>query len=81
MTTAKKFHTRNLPPDTPGRLKELRTRAGKSVPEVAEAAGVSRAAVYYLEAGTTSPSWESICKLADYYGISTDVFRPQPAAG
>ena len=42
---------------------------------LATAAGLSRPAVYALEAGKRSPAWETVCKLADALGVSVAKFR------
>lgn len=53
-------------------LREMRVKAGKSVLDVQKALGVSDAAVYYWENGTTKPTIEKLIKLAELYGCSVD---------
>ena len=53
-------------------LREMRVKAGKSVLDVQKALGVSDAAVYYWENGTTKPTVEKLIKLAELYGCSID---------
>lgn len=53
-------------------LREMRVKAGKSVLDVQRALGVSDAAVYYWENGTTKPTVEKLIKLAELYGCSID---------
>lgn len=57
------------------RLKTLRESRGLSVAGLADAAGLNRTHLYHLEAGTRSPTWDVVCKLADALGVATDAFR------
>lgn len=60
------------------KLKQLREAAPMTVGELAEAAGLDRTYVWYLERGSKRPSWETVCRLADALGVSTEVFREGP---
>ena len=53
-------------------MKKARERSGKTVAEVMDALGVSDAAVYYWENGTTKPRATLLPKLAALYGCSID---------
>lgn len=53
-------------------LRKMREKAGKSVLDVQKALGVSDAAVYYWESGTTKPTVEKLIKLARLYDCSVD---------
>src|SRR3954462_15071892 len=63
-----------------GRLKELRTRAGLTQPQLADRAGVSKATVADLEQGRYEPSWPMLLALAGALGAALDDFRCGPAA-
>ena len=57
------------------RLRQLREQAGLGVAELAERAGLARAAVYHYESGIREPAWDPLCRLADALGVSLDAFR------
>lgn len=59
----------------PGRLRILREKAGLTVAELADRAGLHRVHVYQLEAGKRAPTWDTVQKLADALGVKTDDFR------
>lgn len=53
------------------RLKELRVKKGKSLQEVADAVGASKAHIWEIErGGSQNPSMELLKKLADFLGVS-----------
>ncbi len=54
------------------RLSELRKEKGVKQDEIAELLNVKRATVANYETGKRTPDYESIIKLADYYGVSCD---------
>lgn len=54
------------------RLKGLRAKYKKSQQEVADAVGVTRAAINNYENSSNMPNVEVLEKLSDYFGISTD---------
>lgn len=60
-------------PSFPARLRALRERAGLSVDELAARAGLARAAVYKVEAGS-DPKWTTVLKLAEALGVTPDAF-------
>lgn len=62
-----------------GRLCELRTAAGFTQQQLADKAGVSRDALARLEAGRTTPSWDTVLALCNALQVSCDVFRQAPA--
>ena len=53
-------------------LKNLRKARELTSDEVAKAVGVSGGAYRNYERGERSPSFETLIKLADFYGVSTD---------
>lgn len=53
-------------------LKELRKRKEMSQGELAQFMGVSVQAYQKYEYGTAEPTFDSLCKLADFYGVTTD---------
>lgn len=59
----------------PARLRALIDAAGVSVSEAARRIGVTRATVYNLLNGTTSPTWEVVQRVADAFGVTTDSLR------
>ncbi len=54
------------------RLSELRKKKGIKQDEIAELLNVKRATVANYETGKRAPDYETIIKLADYYGVSCD---------
>lgn len=59
-------------------LKALREKAGLSVAELAEKAGLQRTHVHALERGYRArPSWDVVQALARALGISTEEFRSE----
>ena len=54
------------------RLSELRKKKGVKQDEIAELLNVKRATVANYETGKRAPDYETIIKLADYYGVSCD---------
>lgn len=53
------------------RLKELRLRSGKSLQEVAEKVGVSKAHIWELELGkSTNPGVELLKRLAEHFKVT-----------
>ena len=51
----------------------LRTLAGdRTNQEIADGIGVARQTVGQFMLGNTKPDIETLCKLADYFGVSTD---------
>ena len=53
-------------------LKKIREEFNSSTDSVAEYIGVSVAAYRYYERGERQPTFEALCKLADYFDVSTD---------
>ena len=54
------------------RLSELRREKGAKQEDIAELLNVKRATVANYETGNRAPDYESLIKLADYYGVSCD---------
>lgn len=54
------------------RLKELRKNNNISQEKLGELLGVSSNAIYSWEISRTQPSLETINKLAEYFGVTTD---------
>ncbi|MDD5795846.1 MAG: helix-turn-helix transcriptional regulator [Oscillospiraceae bacterium] len=54
------------------RLSELRKEKGVKQDEIAKLLNVERATVANYETGKRAPNYETIIKLADYYGVSCD---------
>jgi transcriptional regulator with XRE-family HTH domain len=54
------------------RLRALRARRGVTQRDVADATGVSRGAVGYLEQARCCPTADSLARLADVFGVSMD---------
>lgn len=54
------------------KLLELRKKMGQTQTEVAEAVGISRAALSYYEKGERSIDTDILYELAKYYGVSID---------
>ena len=53
-------------------LKDLRKSKAMNQGELAQFMGVSVQAYQKYEYGTAEPTFDSICKLADFYGVTTD---------
>ncbi len=53
-------------------LKDLRQKRGVTGETVANAVGISESAYRNYERGVREPSFDTLCKLADYYGVTTD---------
>lgn len=53
-------------------FRSARIKAGKKVTEVMEHMGVSDAAVYFWENGTTHPTIDKLVKLAKFYGVTVE---------
>ena len=61
------------------RLKELRTQAGLTQPQLAERAELSKAGIANLEQGRTSPAWATLQALCTALGVSSEAFNQEPA--
>ena len=61
------------------RISELAKKQGISVPQLSENLGLSRNAIYQWK--TSSPKADTLQKVADYFGVSTDYLlgRETPA--
>ncbi|MEK4695567.1 helix-turn-helix domain-containing protein [Bacillus sp. FSL M8-0063] len=54
------------------KIKELRKNSKITQEQLGNAIGVSKMAISYFEKGKKSPGRESIEKIADYFGVTTD---------
>lgn len=54
------------------KLKELREQTGLSQYELAPLLGIGRATYANYEIEKTQPTIETLCKIADFYGVSLD---------
>lgn len=54
------------------RFKEARIAAGKKQYEVAKDLGTSQQVLSRYERGETEPDYKTLCRLAEYYGVSID---------
>ncbi|MDE5771280.1 MAG: helix-turn-helix domain-containing protein [Ruminococcus sp.] len=53
-------------------LKELRSKTGKSQSDVAKSIGITQQVYQNYEAGRREASYDTLIKLADFYGVSID---------
>ncbi|MEM5667929.1 helix-turn-helix transcriptional regulator [Bacillus cereus] len=53
-------------------MKELRKNSKITQEQLGNAIGVSKMAISYFEKGKKSPGRESLKKIADYFGVTTD---------
>lgn len=68
------------------RLERLRVEHGLSQDQLAEAVGLTRAAVSHYEKGRRRPDFDTVRKLADFFRVSTDYLlgltdQPSPQEG
>lgn len=54
------------------KLKELRKAKGLLQSDIANALGISKATYSTYEIGTRTPPADILCKLADYFNVTTD---------
>ena len=54
------------------RVKELRKEAGLKQSDLASALGTTQRKVSYWEIGKIEPDLQTLCKIADYFKVSTD---------
>ncbi len=59
--------------DLSKRLREIRLHKKLSQQQVADYIGVCRSTYTYYETGKTEPNLQTIVKLAQMYGVSTDL--------
>ena len=62
----------NVQNQSMNRLKELRIKKGVLQSDVAAYIGVNNSTYAYYERGTHNPPPETLCKLADFFGVSVD---------
>ena len=55
-----------------GRIRSARTGEGMSIEALADAVGVSRAAVGFYESGLRVPGANVVCNIADVLGVTID---------
>lgn len=63
------------------RLRALRLAAGLTQKQLADRVGMHYQNLARLERGTRGPSWETVLKLADALGVSTEEFRDEEPGG
>mgnify|MGYP000123870993 CR=1 FL=1 len=51
-------------------IKKYRKENGATIIDIARATGLTRKAIYEVENGRTLPRYQTLAKLADYYGLS-----------
>lgn len=54
------------------RLKKAREETGYTQRDIAQIIGISKSTIASYETGRTEPKIETLGKLADFYGVSTD---------
>lgn len=54
------------------RIREIRKKCGLTMKELAERVGVSESAISQYETGRRQPDYETLLKIADYFGVSVD---------
>ena|ERR1039458_8609032 len=54
------------------RIRQLREQMGKTQKEIAEMVGTTAPNMNFYENGKRSPSFDSIVKFAQFFGVSTD---------
>ena len=59
------------------RIKILRKERLETTSDMGKNLGLVRTAITNWEVGTTHPSLENLCKLADYFGVTTDYLLGQ----
>ena len=52
------------------RIKEYRKENGATIIDIARATGLTRQAISKIENGRTLPRYQTLVKLADYFGLS-----------
>jgi transcriptional regulator with XRE-family HTH domain len=57
------------------RLRAIRRQVGVSRYRLAQAAGLSKQAVYRLENGECDPTWDTVQRLSEVLGVSTERFK------
>ena len=60
------------------RIRDLREDNDLSQRKVAEAIGITQRKYSYVETGTQQLTDELLCRLADFYGVSTDYLLCRP---
>jgi transcriptional regulator with XRE-family HTH domain len=66
--------------DTPNtfaaRLRSLRERAGRSIPDLAAVSGLTPQAIHQLERGERRPAWDTVLKLCEALDLTPNDFLP-----
>ena len=70
--------TRDIVPETPARLRELREAYGLTAAQLAGLAGTGQGTISSIETAARSPSWRMMCAIADALRVPLDSLR-QPA--
>lgn len=54
------------------RIREIRKKCGLTMKELGDRVGVSESAISQYETGKRQPDYETLLKIADYFGVSVD---------
>lgn len=54
------------------RARQLRKEAGLSQTQLAQKLGITQRKLSYLEAGQSEPDMETLCRMADFFDVTTD---------
>lgn len=54
------------------RAKQLRKEAGLSQTQLAQKLGITQRKLSYLESGQSEPDMETLCRMADFFDVTTD---------
>ncbi|HIY46317.1 MAG TPA: helix-turn-helix domain-containing protein [Candidatus Borkfalkia excrementipullorum] len=54
------------------RARQLRKEAGLSQTQLAQKLGITQRKLSYLESGQSEPDMETLCRMADFFDVTTD---------
>lgn len=54
------------------RARQLRKEAGLSQTQLAQKLGITQRKLSYLESGQSMPDMETLCRMADFFDVTTD---------
>ncbi len=54
------------------RAKQLRNEAGLSQTQLAQKLEITQRKLSYLESGQSEPDMETLCRMADFFDVTTD---------
>jgi transcriptional regulator with XRE-family HTH domain len=58
------------------RLRSLRERAGRTIPDLAAISGLTPQAIHQLERGERRPAWATVLKLCEALDVTPNDFLP-----